>query len=380
MQIINNGIEYSIIDGGSMFLDRLPPKVFSVCFSKMRGNFLSERLQPIAETHKIYGNTPVRVDKIFKTFSIRDRNLGVLLSGCKGMGKTVFMRHLSNVANKMGYPVIIVDNNLPGISDFISKIEQEVVVIFDEFEKTFLKDGEIEGDQQGGQTQFLTLFDGMGGGKKLFVVAVNETYRLSQFFINRPGRFFYHFKFKYLNGDDVREYCADNLNNDVSGDVIDKLVTISNLHNINYDSLSAIVSELNNGYTLRETVNDLNIDIDETEKLYDLQIEVEGVLYSSRCWIGEDSRDRRCFPGGNDGDFSTTMSPVNEVGNCRNYINVTFNMEKAIYDKNGTSMSIPTNGLHVNSANGNEIDASKLSSLLIKPHQYGISSMMEFLA
>lgn len=40
---------------------------------------------------------------------------------------------------KADIPVIIVDTAIPGISNFLASIQQEVTIIFDEFEKTFAK-------------------------------------------------------------------------------------------------------------------------------------------------------------------------------------------------------------------------------------------------
>ena len=40
---------------------------------------------------------------------------------------------------KADMPVIIVDTAIPGISNFLASIQQEVTIIFDEFEKTFAK-------------------------------------------------------------------------------------------------------------------------------------------------------------------------------------------------------------------------------------------------
>lgn len=70
--------------------------------------------------------------------------------------------------------MIIVDCPIPGISNFLSSIEQEVVIIFDEFEKTFARND--DGDPQ---VELLSLFDGVDDGKKLFVITCNDTKRLT---------------------------------------------------------------------------------------------------------------------------------------------------------------------------------------------------------
>lgn len=377
MQVSNHGIDYRIIDGGTKFLESLPPKVYSIHFHQMMGYWLSERKELSVGDFKIYGNTPKRVEKVFRTFGMRDRNLGILLSGKKGMGKSVFMRHMAEESVRRGFPVIVVSENIPGIAEFISKIEQECVVLFDEFEKVFLKDGDNEDDQQGGQTQFLSLFDGMDSGKKLFVIAINDTYRLSEFFINRPGRFYYHFCFEYLCENEVRDYCSDNLKTKDS-DTIDKLAAIAKFHDINYDILSAIVTELNNGYSLKESVNDLNIDINENQKYYDFEISVGGITLSGSKWI-------------NDRDYDSHMSIyLSNNGSNRNNIEVCFDMEDVKYDSGSDSLFIAAKDLNrvilchpfgkFDSDNvGDYIDIKNCSRMTMRPHEFSTGGTLDYM-
>lgn len=176
-----------------------------------------------------------------------------MLSGQKGIGKSLFARILAEESIKAGFPVITVTIAIPGIADFLASIEQEVVVIFDEFEKVF-----AGGDDYDPQTELLSLFDGTDGGKKLFVITCNEVKKLSDFLVNRPGRFHYHFTIKNPTPDEVKEYMIDKLNPQYY-DVIDKVVSLAQAINITYDYLRAIAFEINQGYSIEETLNDLNI-------------------------------------------------------------------------------------------------------------------------
>ena len=381
MQVSNHGIDYRIIDGGTKFLDSLPPKVYSIHFNQMMGYWLSERKDLTVGDFKIYGNTPNRVEKVFRTFGMRDRNLGILLSGKKGMGKSVFMRYMAEESVKRGFPVIVVDGNIPGIAGFISKIEQECVVLFDEFEKLFLKDGDNDDDQQGGQTQFLSLFDGMDNGKKLFVIAINDTYRLSEFFINRPGRFYYHFCFDYLGENEVREYCGDNLKQK-DGDTIDKLAIIAKFHDINYDILSAIVTELNNGYSLKETINDLNIDIDENQKYYDFEITVDGIKLFGSKWLNDDRECREC--GESMGVY------LAKDGCSKSNVEVYFSMDDMKYDNDARSLYIPQDkisrvtlwhpfGNFSSDDSGSDININRCGRLLMRPHVFSGNGGLDYL-
>ena len=359
MQLSNNGIDYRIVNGGTKIIDNLPAKVYEVNFSQFAGMWLSERKELSVGNFHIYGKTPYRIEKIFKTFNNRDKNLGILLSGEKGMGKSVFMRSISVESIKRGLPVIVVDSPLPGIADFISKIDQECVVLFDEFEKKFLCDGSRDGDEQGAQTQFLSLFDGTDNGKKLFAVAINNTDKLSEFFINRPGRFYYHFKFSHMTDDEVREFAKDNLKTEYH-DSIEKLSMLSRLHDVTYDILTAIVNELNNGYSLKESISDLNIEIGNERRSYDAVAVVDGVRFSNTLFIDF-----------NDDDESFYLK-ADAKGKT---INISCNLTKATYNKDDDSFNINVNAIKWAYAAGTfdkykNGDTVYVDNIKFTPHKY----------
>ena len=182
MKIVNTGNTYTIYEDDLKTYDKLPVKTYNVCFSKMVGFFLESR-DNVEVTEKIYGSHNKKVEKIFNAFSKFERNLGVILSGDKGIGKSICAKLMAQKAIKNKLPVIVVDSYIPGIANYISSIKQECVVLFDEFDKTF-KNG-VDSDERGGisspdyQTELLTLFDGLDQGKKLFVITCTEIYRLN---------------------------------------------------------------------------------------------------------------------------------------------------------------------------------------------------------
>ena len=200
------------------------------------------------------------------TFKAFNRNMGVILSGPKGVGKSMFARLIAEEGKKQNLPLIIVSNAIPGLEDFISSIQQECIVLFDEFEKTFKSDN----DGYNPQEALLSLFDGIDNGKKLYVVTCNETTNLNSYLLNRPGRFHYHFILGTPTGDEVREYMEDNLN-DKAKQYTDKIVALSSISAFTYDVLRAIAFDLNQGYELTETLLDLNI---ERERYVTLELHV----------------------------------------------------------------------------------------------------------
>lgn len=255
MNIVSAGSRYQVYGEDVKTYKELPLGCYNIEFNKMTGFYLSERQELDANEEKIYGNHEVKVAKVLNSFKVANRNFGIILSGQKGIGKSLFARILSHRALEAGYPVLVASFYCPGIADFISSIEQEIVVIFDEFEKTF---GKLGDDNPDPQEELLSMFDGIDGGKKLFVVTCNEVRKLNEFLVNRPGRFHYHFEITNPSDKEVEEYLMDKLESQYY-DVIPRVINLARTMNMTYDYLRAISFELNQGYSLDETLEDLNI-------------------------------------------------------------------------------------------------------------------------
>lgn len=256
MKVINIGNTYEVYDETLKVFDELPPMCYIVRFSKMRGFFL-EKYDDISVSERAYGVHDDKVAKVIKSFRRTPRSLGVILSGNKGIGKSFFAKMLSDKANKESIPVIVVDRYIPGIANYIEEISQEVMVLFDEFDKTFGKVKQAEGAADA-QTEMLTLFDGVSQGKKLFVITCNELDNLNDYLVNRPGRFHYHFRFDYPSAKEIEEYLRDKLDEKYY-DQISAVVSFSNRMSLNYDCLRAIAFELESDVPFNECIKDLNI-------------------------------------------------------------------------------------------------------------------------
>lgn len=266
MNIVGAGERFMVYGEDVQTFKELPADTYRIEFNKMTGFYLTLH-DDLTVNEKVYGPYANKVKKVMNTFTSLDRNMGIILSGPKGVGKSMFARLLAEEGKKLDLPLLIVNCAVPGIDDFISSIEQECIVLFDEFEKTFKEDKETHYNPQ---DDLLSLFDGIDNGKKLYVITCNETRDLSTYFLNRPGRFHYHFMMGTPTGDEIREYMEDNLN-DSAKHWIDKVVALGGISAFTYDVLRAIAFELNNGYDLTETMLDLNI---ERERYLYLTIKV----------------------------------------------------------------------------------------------------------
>lgn len=219
---------------------------------RIRGFYLT-LYSDIDINEKIYGVHEAKVNKVLQAFNHFTRNLGIILSGDKGIGKSLFSKMLAQRGIEAGIPLIIANNYVPGIGEYLNSIEQEVMVLFDEFDKTFQNRGDHDP-----QAEMLTLFDGIAQGKKLFIVTCNDLRGLNNFLVNRPGRFHYHFRFEYPSAEEIREYLTDALDEQYYKE-IQAVISFSGKVDLNYDCLRAIAFELNSGLTFREAISDLNI-------------------------------------------------------------------------------------------------------------------------
>ena len=253
MHIVESGKRYRIFNNAITTYDQLPPKTYRVDYDPETRIFslLEAHDFEIPET-KIYGQHLDKVKKVLNSMDKMNRNLGVILSGDKGIGKSLFSKCLGLKARKKGIPVILVNEYHEGIAKFLEEIEQTVMILFDEYDKTF------DEKKHNCQAEMLSLFDGVSAGKKLFVITCNEIQSLSQYLINRPGRFHYHFRFLYPTADEIRDYMEDKLDKQYY-DEIENVIAFSVRMNLNYDCLRSIAFELNNGLKFQEAINDLNI-------------------------------------------------------------------------------------------------------------------------
>lgn len=277
MKIIETGNTYKVYGEDLVVLDHLPAKTYKVGFSEFTGFFL-ERIDDLQVNEgKVYGVREEKANKVLRRFNKASKNLGVILSGDKGIGKSLFARLLSEKALAKGLPVILVDKFVMGLADFLDRIKNEALVLFDEFDKNFAIH-----DDDDPQATMLSLFDGTSSGKKLFVITCNDYEKLNDYLLNRPGRFHFHIRFDYPTDDEIREYLTDKL--DSNHEEIEKVVEFSHKVKLNYDCLSAIALELNEGERFESAIEDLNIvNTDDAYNYYDLTLYTEeGIVFSRK--------------------------------------------------------------------------------------------------
>ena len=135
MSVIQSGTKYSFANITDTFTT-LPKGNYLLKFDPREGYFL-ERKDAFILPKKIYGDQSIikRWMTSWKTNS--SKNLGILLAGVKGSGKTITAQKFCMDSD---LPVIIINEVFQG-SDFIDFITSpklgECIIFLDEFEKMF---------------------------------------------------------------------------------------------------------------------------------------------------------------------------------------------------------------------------------------------------
>lgn len=184
-----------------------------------------------------------RVKRLWESdaFIETGKNLGVILNGTKGTGKTISAKVL---CNELDIPTIVVNSSFDGlILDFIQSLEFECIILIDEAEKTFVKeDDEI----------LLKLIDGIyNKSRKLYLLTTNRL-SINENLLGRPGRIRYIQEFSNLPAATVQKYLEDNLNDKTRIPEILQEVDLLEISTI--DILKALVEEVNIMGSLGENV------------------------------------------------------------------------------------------------------------------------------
>ena len=259
-----------VVKGGSFHLSekqkntfkKLEPAVY-----ELEPNMFGFHLTPLSEKfdfpYKIYGLETDLVKRVLKYYFKTDSgNLGILLNGVKGTGKTVTSKILCNSLN---LPVIVVPRHMENAHTFINAIPQDVVVFVDEYEKIYKESNEL-----------LTIMDGALNApyRRVFLMTTNNLY-VDTNLIDRPSRVRYLKTFGNLSPDVVEEIVDDLLINKKFKD--DCITFASTLEIITVDIVKSIINEIN--IQEESPLNFKNIFNASTRKgKYKLFIDVNGQL------------------------------------------------------------------------------------------------------
>jgi hypothetical protein len=262
---IKTNREYRLTDSNVESFELLPKGTYLTKYDAPNNVYYLELTDDFTMPSKIYGNSDLLSDRYVRTFLDGTKNMGILLTGLKGTGKSLTAKL---TALKSNIPVILVTEEFVGeeFKSFLNSIKQQVVVFIDEFEKIYTDDDT--------QQSLLSLLDGIFEGKKMFIFTSNMRDRINQYMLNRPGRIRYLAEYDSLENSVINDVIEDTLidKSQVSGliDVLDILGMVS------MDILVSLINEMNKyNETAKEAVKYLNVRADKLD--YSVTIIFDGV-------------------------------------------------------------------------------------------------------
>ena len=212
----------------------LPKGIYEVKVS-MTGFYLSKIAESFTFDYKLLCLNQKFIDYVLKTYENTTGNLGVLLDGIKGTGKTVVAKEL---CNRLQLPVILVqsmgvDTNSKLIKYLSTSIDFDCIFFFDEYEKEFKNSSDV-----------LSFMDGTYNSiyRKVFLLTTNEL-KVDPDLLGRPSRIRYKKSFSNLSEEVTREILNNILEDKTA---IEKVIELTHSMNIiTIDLIKAIATEIN---------------------------------------------------------------------------------------------------------------------------------------
>ncbi len=229
MSFLQNGSAFTLRDAGND-VPRLPAHVYTVEPSDF-GLFLRHQQDEFTFPYKLYGSLDNFAERVATTYRATQGNLGILLNGIKGTGKTV---QAEQICNLLELPVILVTNDFEGeLVPFLNRIPDDIVVLIDEYEKIYKRSNAL-----------LSVMDGALRTKhrRVFLLTTNDAC-VSDSMLNRPSRLLYVKRFGNLEGAIIVEIVNDMLLEQEHRDAAIRF--LGGLEIITVDIVKAVCAEMN---------------------------------------------------------------------------------------------------------------------------------------
>ena len=232
MSIVQSGTRFTLEDVTNTFT-KLPTGNYILKHDPRIGYYLNKK-EDFELPKKVYGDHSI-VNRWLKSWEVNSsKNLGIVLSGVKGSGKTITAQKFCVDST---LPVIIINEPFQG-SDFIDFVTSpklgKCIIFIDEFEKIYSNTDK--------QYDMLSLMDGNYATSLIFLLTVNEE-RLNDYLINRLNRIKYRKNYGDLEYDVMNEVIDDMLiNKDHKQSIYD---FFDKVNMRTFDLLTNLIKEMN---------------------------------------------------------------------------------------------------------------------------------------
>jgi len=231
--IIQNGKHLTVANITNTF-SKLPVGNYVLQFNEMSGFYL-ETQTPFDIPKNIYGDLSY-TERWKIAFEATNKNLGILLSGYKGNGKTLTAQYFCQM---MKLPVIFITRAYTGpvFESFISNpLFNNSIIFIDEFEKLY-------SDDEGNGDALLALMDGVYTTHNIFLLTANDTRIINDKFKNRLGRIRYHKKYSSIEPSVIDATIKDLLKRKEHEKSV--RATVDLIPNLSFDILTTLIKEVN---------------------------------------------------------------------------------------------------------------------------------------
>ena len=191
---------------------------------------------------KVYDASDHVIARICRYWTDNGGNLGVLMNGLRGAGKTMTAQLLANrLIEERDLPVLVVREPIP-LQIVFDAVRQDMMVIFDEFEKTH--------DEEA-QQALLSTIDGMSrSSHNRLIIFTTNTASINENFRDRPSRIHYQFEFQRVADEIIEGLIRDSLPEDLHYLKNDIMSFLQTRAICTIDIVKAVISEVK---TFRES-------------------------------------------------------------------------------------------------------------------------------
>lgn len=216
-------------------VENIKPMVYRISMDQDGNIFMPKDRLRFTLPDKFYGSHSTYCKMVYDKYKDRAPDCtGLIATGLKGAGKSLLSEDLCNRCIDDGLPVLLVEQPLPAFA--IKKVIRAFgpcAVYFDEFGKVYSK-------EESRQT-LLTLFSDSSLEQVLFIVTSNNIWgELSDYMVDRPGRFLFRITYETLPADTWQDMLDERT---IAYPIKDYLVDYIAHHPISFD-IARVVLEL----------------------------------------------------------------------------------------------------------------------------------------
>lgn len=236
MSWIQTGNTYRSAVGDVFNVESLPKGIYDIDFAPFTGWSITKTADEFTFNYKIYDLETDFINHVITAFNNCESNLGVLMYGTRGSGKSASAKI---ICNKINLPIFVIkpvqDMSTSNLIDYISTFNFDCIFLFDEFEKNFSKE----------DSSILSIMDGVYTSKyrRLFILTTNNL-SVNENLLSRPSRIRYLKEFGNLSLDAINNYLDDNLSKENYEHKDEIISYIDTLEISTIDILKCIVDEI----------------------------------------------------------------------------------------------------------------------------------------